>query len=184
MNEKDYVESFQKGDKIAFGNLYDLYSEKIYNFIYFRTNHKQTAEDLTSETFAKALKHISTFSSDKGSFSSWLYKIAKNNVIDYFRTLKPTENIETIWDLSSDTNIEQDVENKIRIDRAKKYINALPKEKREILIMRLWDDMTYQDIAEVTGKSEATCKMTFSRAIRELREAFIIILFIVFQIYN
>ena len=160
-----------------FAELYDAYVEKIYRFIYYKTLHKETAEDLTSETFFKALKNIKSFDSSR-SFSSWIYKIAQNTVIDYYRTLKRTENIDDIWDLKDEDDFLKRIDDKIDIKRVKEHLSLLPSLQRDIIIMRIWQDMSYGEIAEVIGKSEDNCKVIYSRAIAKLRESISIISFI------
>ena len=84
-----------------FGKLYDQHVKKIYEFIYFKTHHKETAEDLTSVTFMKALSNIESFDEKKASFKTWLYRIARNTVIDHYRMKRETADLEDAWDLRS-----------------------------------------------------------------------------------
>lgn len=151
-----------------FGELYDAYSQKIYRYIYYRTQHKQTTEDLTSSVFLKALEHIGRYDPTKGSFSSWLYRIAHNAVIDHYRTETHTEDIETIFDLADDTNIERDADVSRNLARVREYLNKLNPEQRNIVIMRVWDELSYKEIADITGKSEESSRMVFSRTVRKL----------------
>ena len=109
-DESQIIARIKNGELNQFGTLYDLYIKKIYNFVYYKTMHKETAEDLTSQTFFKALDNIQRFDETKGSFSSWLYRIARNTVIDYYRTKKTENNIEDVWDLSGDENIQSDMD--------------------------------------------------------------------------
>ncbi len=153
-----------------FGNLYQRYVDKIYKFIYYKTHHKETAEDLTSQTFFKALENIKNFDSDKGQFSSWLYRIAKNCVIDYYRTKKETIDIFDAWDLVGREDIKRDSEFKEQLEKVERYLEQFTSEQREIIVMRVWQDMTHKEIAEIIGKSEDSCKMIFSRAINKLRK--------------
>lgn len=170
----------QNGQLENFGLLYDEYIEKIYKFIYYKTHHKETAEDLTSKTFMKALEKINTFTDLKGSFAAWLYKIARNTVIDHYRANKYDVNIEDVWDLKDNNDIESNIDIKQKISEVKKYLKDLKSEQREIIIMRIWQNMSYQEIADALGKSEASCKMTFSRAINKLRQEMPLALFICF----
>jgi len=181
MQEDEFriIAQVQKGDKEKFGILYDRYIKKIYDFVYFKTSHKETAEDLVSIIFSKALEKISTFDS-KDKFSSWIYRIARNTVIDYYRTKKQDVNIEDAWDVTEDSDIEQDLDNKEKLAEVKKYLNKLKSEQRDIIIMRVWQEMSYTEIAEIVGKSEASCKMVFSRVMKELRAEIIITLIILF----
>ena len=119
--EKNIILDCQSGNVERFSELYNIYIGKIYKFIYFKTLHKQTAEDLTSEVFFKVLKNINKFST-KYRFSPWIYKIAQNTVIDYFRTYKKTENIEDIWGLADDTDFVEKIEEKMIFEKVQKYL--------------------------------------------------------------
>ena len=77
----------KKGDEAAFSEIYDLYFKKIYRFLYYRVSHKEIAEDLAEEVFLKALTKLSSITEDK-AFEGWLYQIARNLVIDYYRQKK------------------------------------------------------------------------------------------------
>ncbi len=167
-NEKELILQSQKGNQEAFGMLYDYYIRTIYNFIYYKTFHKETAEDLTSTTFFKALKNISSVDPEK-SFRSWLYKIAQNTVLDHFRTNRSTTDIDEFWDLADDTDIVENIDDTDIIKSVKKHINALPPEDRDIIIMRVWQELSYKEIAEILGKTEASCKMAYSRSVKKLR---------------
>lgn len=168
--EQQIIIQCQKGKLEEFEKLYEGYFEKIYRFIYFRTHHKETTEDLTSQTFMKALEKIQTFESVKGSFSGWIYRIARNNVIDHYRTKKKNTDILDVWDLHSDKDIERDIETKEKLEKVIKYLENIDREHREILIMRLWDGLSYQEIAPILGKKEANCRVIFSRTIGRLRK--------------
>ena len=138
IDDRKIVKDCQKGNLNEFGKLYDKYIKKIYNFIYYKTHHKETAEDLTSQTFIKALDNIKTFSESKGSFASWLYRIARNNVIDYYRKKeRGTVNIYDFWGFSSKTDIGYDIDIKEKLSQVKDYLKKLSFEQREIIIMRI-----------------------------------------------
>jgi RNA polymerase sigma-70 factor, ECF subfamily len=167
--ELNLIKGFQSGSVEAFSELYDQYVEKIYNFIYYRTHHKETAEDLTSLVFTKALENSQSFNSQKGSLNSWLYQIARNSIIDHYRTFKFAEGIESAFDVSSNVNIEKDTDVTLQMEKARQYLNKLPKEAREVVIMRVWDGLSYKEIADLTGKSEASLKMLFSRSLSRIQ---------------
>lgn len=170
ISDKQIVFACQSGDRAKFGELYDRYIKKIYDFIYYKTHHKHTAQDLTSQVFIKALDKIDTFNSSEGLFSSWLFRIARNTVIDYYRTKKVGYDIEDAWDLSDGTDIQKDVDMQINFEKINKYLKGLEKDQREIIVMRVWQELSYKEIAEITGRTEAGCKMAFSRAIKKLRQ--------------
>lgn len=175
------IENCQKGRKDDFAYIYDVFVEKIYKFIYYKTGHRETAEDLTSQTFFKALNKINTFKVND-NFSAWIYRIARNLVIDHYRTKKNDNNIDDMWDLSAQEDLELDTDNKHKILAVKEYLQELKKEQREIVIMRVWEGLSYQEIAEIIGKSEGSVKMTFVRTIKKLREEMPLAVFIAFLI--
>ncbi len=158
------------GDLKKFGGLYELYIDKIYKFIYFKTHHKETAEDIVSQTFFKALSNIKSFDPSKGKFSSWLYRIARNCVIDYYRTKRTEVDIYDIWDLADRQDVKRDTELKDKLGQVEKYLGKMTDQQRDVILMRTWGDMSYREIAEIVGKSEDNCKMIFSRAINKLRK--------------
>ena len=164
------VLAVQQGDTRAFGTLYDRYVRQIYKFIYIKTYDKETTEDITSLTFTKALEHLKTFDLAKGTFQSWLYGIARNAVTDHYRKVRPTVPLDDVWDLRDNGHIEQDTDGKIKLERVKEYLEKLSAGEREIILMRVWGEMSYHEIAAALGKSEDGSKMSYSRAIRKLRE--------------
>ncbi len=175
------IENCQKGRAEKFAYIYDAFIEKIYKFIYYKTGHRETAEDLTSQTFFKALEKIDTFKIHD-NFSAWLYRIARNLVIDYYRTKKNNNDIDDVWDLSSKEDLELDIDNKNKILEIKKYLQNLKVEQREIVIMRVWEGLTYKEIADILGKNVGGVKMIFSRTISKLRKEMPLALFIAFLI--
>lgn len=169
IEESKIIRRCQSGQLEEFGKLYDAYVKKIYNFIYYRTHHQETAEDLTSQTFTRALESISRFDPGKGGLSAWLYRIARNLVIDHYRTFRPTVDIENVWDLSADSDLPRDIDTRDQLAKISDYLKTIDKQARDIVLMRVWDGLSYQEIAEIVGKSQAACKMTFSRTMQKLR---------------
>lgn len=173
MNSEDLliVRAFKLGKRDEFIKIYDKYLKQIYNFIYYKTSHKETAEDLTSQTFLKALKKLTDFQEkEDASLSAWLFTIARNNVSDYYRSYKTTRDIDDVWDLATDEDIDSDLEFKERSLWLRKYLKDLKSNQREIIILRIFQDLSYQEISEIYGKSENACKMEFSRALKTLKE--------------
>lgn len=167
--EKQIILACRAGNFEGFGELYEVYIKKIYSFVYYKTYHKEIAEDIVSEVFMKALENIGGYKPSRGSFSAWLYGIARHAVIDHFRGSRPNINIEDIWDLSDEKNLEIDLDAREKLKEVKKYLVKFSPAHREIIIMRLWGEMSYREISEIVGLSEANCKMIFSRNMAKLR---------------
>jgi len=182
--EKQIIMACQAGNFEGFGTLYEAYVKKIYSFVYYKTYHKETAEDLVSDIFMKVLENISGYKISRGSFSAWLYGIARHAVIDHFRAARPSANLEDIWDLAAEENLEVDLDAREKLNEVKKYLVKFKPTHREIIIMRLWGEMSYQEISEAVGLSEANCKMIFSRQIGKLRAEMGAAAFLLFILLN
>jgi RNA polymerase sigma-70 factor, ECF subfamily len=178
MNIDEIVQECQNGNLASFGKIYDEYIRKIYDFVYYKTHHKETAEDIVSKVFIKALSNIKTVDLKKASFKTWLYTIARNTVIDYYRTKKFDRDIEDIWDLAGRDDVARDIDIRNKIKNVQEYLVELKSEQRDIIVMRVWQGMSHKEIAEVMNKSEASCKMMYGRAIKKLRKEMPLALFI------
>lgn len=176
-NQTEAISACQKGELEKFAILYEMFVDKIYRFIYYKTMHTETAEDLTSQTFMKALEKISTYDSKKGLFATWLYQIARNTVIDHYRNSYPEEDLVDAWHLGDKTDLVAEFDNRELLLKVQKYINKLQPEQREVVLLRLWDNLPYQEIASLLGKTEASCKMIFSRALIKMQDEIILLLF-------
>ncbi|HTK04861.1 MAG TPA: RNA polymerase sigma factor [Candidatus Eisenbacteria bacterium] len=170
-DDNELIERCRSGDADAFGMLYDANVRRIYDFIYYRTHHRETAEDLAADVFLKAFAKIGDFDPKKGTFTAWIYRIARNRVIDHYRSAKGAEDIEDVWDLlASGDDPARDADARERLAEVERHMAVLPAAQREVVILRVWDGLSYAEIAETTGKSEAACKMSFSRAVSALRK--------------
>lgn len=167
-NELRLVREAQSGQAASFGRLYDAYVRRIYDFIYYKTLHRDTAEDIASEVFMKAWKNINQFAG--GSFGAWLYRISRNAVIDYYRRQRETLDIEDCWDLADSDDWWQRLDDGIRLGSIRQAMAGLAAEEREIIIMRLWLDLPFKEIASQLGKQEGAIKMAFGRALVRIRK--------------
>lgn len=171
LSEQAAVAACQAGDLEAFDTLYREYVKPLYGFIAHRTLNRETAEDLTSVTFMKAMEKISQYDPAKGPFAAWLYRIARNTVTDHYRTQKHDAPIEDAWELPSDDKTDLIAGDRIAFEKLREAVAKLEPEKREILILRFWDGLSYAEIAQITGKSEGNCKVIVSRTVAGLRTA-------------
>lgn len=171
-------------DATQFSAEYSELFPKIYSYIAYRISDRQTAEDLTSHTFLKALENIAQFDDSKACLKTWLYHIAQNTLIDHFRSHKPQSNIEAAEKISAEDDVLESILTQENHERVKTLLEKLSAEQRKIVLLRLWDDLSYKEIAELTGKTEAALKMTFMRALSLLRSEYITLLsfFILFLI--
>lgn len=167
--DAELIAACQHGSPERFAELYDRYARSVYDFIYFKTCHRETAEDLTSQTFFKAFEHLRDFDADRGKFSAWLFRIARNNVIDHYRTSHPSVELTDAFDQAGSEDLVARVDARVRLAKVRELLRSLPPDTREILMLRVWQDLSYAEIAAITGKTEAAVKMTFFRSVKKLR---------------
>lgn len=163
-----------EGDQNAFVRLKEKYHEAIYNLIYRMIHEKDEVEDLTQEAFIKAFMSLSSFN-DEYAFSTWLYKIATNNCIDYIRRKrlqtfsidKPIESKDSDFAFElPDSTYEPDREmiSRQRRKLLEEAINSLPPKYRQVIILRHQEEKEYQEIAELLNLPLGTVKAHIFRA--------------------
>lgn len=182
--EQNLIKICQNGDLSAFSGLYSLYLDKIYRFIYYRIGHKETTEDITSQVFLKALKNIALSDFSNNNFSAWVYKIAYNLIVDYYRSNKKTIEIEKVFDLSTNLDLLDELDKSKKVKIIKDSLTYLSPKQKDVLIMRVWDELTYKEISEINGESEASCKVAFSRALVKIKENLPLEYFVLLIILN
>ena len=156
------VARYQGGDDKAFDELLVRYQGKLYNYILFAVRNQELAEDLFQETFVKAIVTIQQgrYTAD-GRFGAWITRIAHNLVIDSFRTERNENTIsndECEVDLLNnvdlcDDNVEMQMVNDQTLTDVRRLVDALPHNQREVVYMRYYQDLSFKEIAEITGVS-------------------------------
>ncbi len=161
-----------EGESSAFGSLYDRYHEAIYRFIYLKVGHREEVEDLTHHVFLSAWQHMNSFKDQGLPFSSWLYQIARNKVIDYYRTKKFNLSLEDfdIEDIGDKVDEENNLENRMDMEEARKALLELTEEQQNVIIMRFVEDLSYKEISKNIGKSQGTIRVIQYRALKNLQK--------------
>ncbi|KUK49532.1 MAG: RNA polymerase sigma factor SigW, putative [Parcubacteria bacterium 33_209] len=177
---KDLVERSQKKDKEAFSRLFDFYYDKIIKYVFRRTLDVEYSKDITSNVFLKALDNIENLKWRNGinSFNAWIFKIATNEINQYFRKQNRYKLIiddpETKFNLKDEDNLSLEIEKKIDNDKyliiLSKAIKELKPIYQDILHLRYFEEMPYNEISEVLKKNESTVRVYAKRAIEELEK--------------
>ena len=126
--------------------------------------------------FIKAWEKLPQFK--EGSFAAWLYTIARNTVIDHYRREKSTVDIEDCWDLTDGSDFLANVDRGLNLEKVKAAMSELSSQEREILIMRFWQELSFQEIADQLGKKEGAIKMACGRALKSLKTKIPLTLFL------
>ena len=163
------VDEATGGDIEAFGNLYSIYLDRIYRYVFYQVKSKMTAEDLTEEIFLKAWEAIGRYRQRKLAFSAWLYRIAHNHVIDYFRTRRQHLVLDEAT-LATTGNLEKEAEEKQMQQELAKAISYLPPQQRQIIILKFIEDLDNREIAQIMRKREGAVRVMQMRALSALRQ--------------
>jgi len=169
-DEKEIIEKAVKGEAEAFGLLYDKYQPQIYRFIYLKVGQREEAEDLTHQVFLKSWQNITEYKFQGFPFSSWLYSIARHQIIDYYRTKKPDLALESINEIKIENQILENIDHHLDIERVKKAILQLKDKQQDVIILRFIEDLSLQETASILNKSEVAVKLLQHRAIKKLRQ--------------
>lgn len=173
LTEKVLLEGAAIFDERALGELYDRYEARIYSYIYRRTGNESLAEDLTAQVFLKMLEAIRSDKAWHSSFSGWLYRIAHNAVIDYYRQRDRQQQVsleDTLSTTASDHNPVVMAEASLDADRLRLAISRLTEEQAEVITLRFLEGYSISEVAEMLDKTEGSIKALQYRAVTTLRQ--------------
>jgi RNA polymerase sigma-70 factor, ECF subfamily len=158
-----------QGDAEAFGKLYDIHLDTVYRYIYYKVRDSSEAEDLTSRVFLKAWEAMPRYQLREVPFIHWLIRLARNAVIDRYRTARTHEGLdEKLHSRELDPQGEY-----LRGERARELLEAvrrLPEEYQSVIALRFMQDMSYQELAGLMGKSPGALRVIQHRALAALRQ--------------
>ena len=171
---KNYID----GDESALAILIERHQAKVYGFIYSKVGDTTISDDIFQDTFIKVIKTLKTNAyNEEGKFLPWLMRIAHNQTIDFFRKNKKmpmqreTEEY-SIFNFMSDSA--QNIEGKLiefQVEKdLKRLVESLPEDQREVLKMRFYDDLSFKEIADITGVSINTALGRMRYAVINLRK--------------
>ena len=176
-HENVLIKKIQKhGDKKAADELISAYYKEIYAFVYRQVGEMQLSMDLTQEIFISVLRSIDGYTPKKSTFKTWIYRIASNKIVDYFRSAnyKYSSLIIDIEEceffLSDGGNMEMEIENKALVRKVMYYISLCDCEVQQILRLKFFSDKTFREISEILSLSENTVKTKYYKALKNLRK--------------
>jgi RNA polymerase sigma-70 factor, ECF subfamily len=169
---RDLVKKAKVGrDADAFGQLYDEYVDQIFRYVFYKVGNLVEAQDLTGQTFLKAFENIESYEMRDVAFSSWLYRIAHNLVVDYFRRESKREKVSIDEQPPTPSNSGNPVESvmaDMESERLYKAMQKLTHNQREVLVLKFIDNLSNNQVAEIMGMSVGAVKSTQKRGLLSL----------------
>jgi RNA polymerase sigma-70 factor, ECF subfamily len=172
------VSKYIAGDESALSLLIDRHQSKIFGFIYSKIGDRDTTDDVFQDTFIKVIKTLKSNNyNEEGKFLPWVMRIAHNLVIDHFRKSKKmplfreTEEF-SIFSIMSDQSLSMEnqlITEQVELD-LKRLIDELPSDQREVVLMRMYQDLSFKEIAELTGVSINTALGRMRYALLNMRK--------------
>jgi RNA polymerase sigma-70 factor (ECF subfamily) len=167
--DNSIVERYLAGDMTAFDELMIRYERQVYRVCYRFVNNRDDAMDLTQEVFIKAFEHLANFRRES-SMKTWLYRIAMNHCINHVKK-NAREFVEIKENIGSTrASVHSDMEEREQREQFRTLVQRLPPKQKAILEMRIHEQLSYEEIATMSGRSISTIKASVFFALEKLRK--------------
>ncbi|HTX86602.1 MAG TPA: RNA polymerase sigma factor [Candidatus Nanoarchaeia archaeon] len=163
------------GDHEAFGIIYNAYFSQIYRYVYFRVRDKSAAEDIVQSVFLKVFAKLPSYEERARPPLAYLFTVARNKIIDHWRKNKPIE-------LAGDNDFngipdpaetaEETVSRAVAMEKISRALEDISADQREVIILKFLNELSYREIAEISGKNETAVRKLASRGLKKLRQYF------------
>jgi RNA polymerase sigma-70 factor (ECF subfamily) len=168
-DEERLVRQARSGDSEAFAQLYNACIDRVYRYIHFKVSEDETAEDLTSQVFLKAWENLDRYKVGGSPFIAWLYTIARNLVIDHYRTQKEFVPLEDVaLSAPGEQNPDQQVELRFELQALRDALQFLTHDQQEALILKFIAGLSNGDIARMMNKQEGAIRALQMRGLQTL----------------
>ncbi len=169
LSERQLSERAAKRDRQAVGQLYDLYVDKIYKYIYYKSGRTDEAEDLTAQVFLKAWEAIENYRWEGYPFSTWLYRIAHNMMIDYYRTHRETFPLDTARAKESTVDPFESAERTFSSEKIREALHHLTNDQQRVITLRFLEGYSTAEVAAIMDKDPDAIRALQHRALRALQ---------------
>jgi RNA polymerase sigma-70 factor, ECF subfamily len=168
-DDREAVEACQRGEREAFDRLVERYQRDIYRLCYRYVNNHEDANDMAQEVFLKAYRAIGRFRGDS-SFSTWLYRIAVNTCLNFRATRRPP--VQELPEALPDRAIgaAERLETEEASARVRAAVSRLPEKQRAAVILKIYHDLTHEEVAGILGSTVGTVKANLFHALGKLRK--------------
>lgn len=164
------VFSARSGDKEAFGKLYDMFVDEVYRFVFFRVGNREDSEDISESVFVSCFEHIKEYEEKGLPFEAWVYRIARNKIIDHYRKRKPKVSLDSIQEMEDvHDGPEEKTDRSLTAEFIMKTLRRLPEAYQEIIILTYIEERGNSEISMMLDKPVAHVRVLQSRALQKLR---------------
>lgn len=172
LDQENQLVEEAKQNSAKFGLLYDKYVEQIYRYVMRRVNDVEVAEDLVSQTFFDALSHLDSYQFKGYPFSAWLYKIAHNNVLKWYRVNNRVQKVDLdeIAELRSDEDVVGQLVTQVEGEGVHAALAKMDPEDRELVRLKYFEEISNIEIAQIMGISPNNVGVKLYRALKELKQ--------------
>lgn len=172
-SDAELVTRTKDGDAEAFGLLYEKYVERIYRYIRVRVTEQTIAEDITENVFLRAYEAIERYQERGHAFSSYLYRVGQNLLVDHYRMKKEEAPIEVADQVSTGApSLDEDLIQADRMQEIQEAMATLPEDYQEVIRLRVVLEMPTAEVAEWLDRSEGAVRVLLHRALKALRDIF------------
>jgi RNA polymerase sigma-70 factor (ECF subfamily) len=174
LEDADLIQKAKSGDAEAFGDLYERYAESVFRFVYSQTSNRFDAEDLTGDVFLRAWQSLSRYEERGFSFSAYLFRIARNVMIDRSRKLKPVSELPedeiSVGEPMLNSEPSTILAAKLQHNELVKTLEKLREDYRTVLVLRFFNNLTTEETSDVMGRSKGSVRVLQHRALSALRD--------------
>jgi RNA polymerase sigma-70 factor (ECF subfamily) len=170
--EEKLITSAVTGDSSAFGELYDHYQPMIYRFVAVKVSRREEAEDITHQVFMSAWQNIKSYEHRGHPFSSWLYRIARNQVVDFYRSRRNDVALDSIDPeyFVAPASADFSIPLKLEMEVVRQAMHQMKSDYQDVIILRFIEDLSLRETADALGKTEGAVKLMQHRAMNELKK--------------
>lgn len=168
--ESALVQQAAMGDRSAFTALYEIHVDRVFRHVRYQVGDDSDAEDITQDVFIKAWKSVPKYKPTGAPFVTWLIVIARNAIIDYYRSKKHTHHLDENYDPQGGIDPVASVESDFGNAEIRDAVLKLKGDKKTVVIMRFVDGFSYEEIARALGKHSGAVRVIQHRALKELKE--------------
>ncbi|HEY2980441.1 MAG TPA: sigma-70 family RNA polymerase sigma factor [Anaerolineales bacterium] len=172
-DELELVYLSQQGDREMFARLYVAYTDRIFRYVYYRVTDRDLAQDITSHVFLKAWEKLGTYRAGQSPFTAWLYRIAHNAVIDYYRTYKVSIGLEEADAVvvSHADEVDERLDLQFKSHKLRAALGELTEEQQQVLILRFVSGLSTLQIAQQLGKRQGAVRALQLRGLKGLAKS-------------